>query len=293
MPVLRTAVLEIAYADHGDEAAPALVVVHGWPDAARGWTPVVDALVAAGLRVLVPDLRGAGDTRFTHSETVRDGTAVALAQDVVDLADGLGLDRFAVVGHDWGGRAAYTLAALWPERLASIAALALGYQPRGRFVLPDFAQCQRFWYQWLMYVDAGADALIGDPIGFARRQWETWSPAGWFDEAEFGATASVFRHPDWSAITLNAYRSRFDAAEPVDPRYDDLRVRLDAIDHLTVPTLMIQGGADFCDPPSESAGLEHHFDTYRRIVLDGVGHFPHREAPDTVGRMLLDQFGRS
>jgi pimeloyl-ACP methyl ester carboxylesterase len=74
--------------------------------------------------------------------------------------------------------------------------------------------------------------------------------------------------------------------------HDDLRVRLDAIDHL-VPTLMIQGGADFCDPPSESAGLEHHFDTYRRIVLDGVGHFPHREAPDTVGRMLLDQFGRS
>jgi hypothetical protein len=47
MPVLRTAVLEIACADHGDEAAPALVVVHGWPDAARGWTPVVDALVAA------------------------------------------------------------------------------------------------------------------------------------------------------------------------------------------------------------------------------------------------------
>ena len=128
--MLRTAVLEIAYADHGDKAWPAVVVVHGWPDAAGGRTPVVDALVAAGLRVLVPDLRGAGDTRNTHSETVRDGTAVALAQDVIDLADGLGLDRFAVVGHDWGGRAAYTLAALWPERLASIAALALGYQPR-------------------------------------------------------------------------------------------------------------------------------------------------------------------
>ena len=126
MPVLRTAVLEIAYADHGDEAAPALVVVHGWSDAARGWTPVVDALVAAGLRVLVPDLRGAGDTRFTHSETVRDGTAVALAQDVVDLADGLGLDRFAVVGHDWGGRAAYTLD--WPQspRWRSATSLAVG-----------------------------------------------------------------------------------------------------------------------------------------------------------------------
>src|SRR4029453_19620355 len=94
-------------------------------------------------------------------------------------------------------------------------------------------------------------------------------------------------------ITLNAYRSRFDAAEPITPRYDDLRVRLDAIDHLTVPTLMIQGGADFCDPPSESAGLEHHFYIYRRIVLDGVGHFPHREAPDTRPRWPLPQFGRA
>ena len=214
--MLRTAVLEIASADHGDEAAPALVVVHGWPDAERGWTPVVDALVAAGLRVLVPDLRGAGDTRFTHSETVHDGTAVGLAQDVsTSPTDMVSTDSRSPVTTGVG--AAYTLAALWPERLASIAALALGYQPRGRFVLPDFAQCQRFWYQWLMYVDAGADAVIGDPIGFARRQWETWSPAGWFDEAEFGAPASVFRHPDWSAITLNAHRSRFDAAEPVDP----------------------------------------------------------------------------
>jgi pimeloyl-ACP methyl ester carboxylesterase len=288
MPVLRTDVLDLAYADHGDESAPAVILVHGWPDAARGWTPVVNALVAAGHRVLVPDLRGAGDTRFNDSVTVRDGTAVALAQDVVDLADGLELERFAVVGHDWGGRAAYTLAALWPERLVAIAALALGYQPRGRFALPGFAQCQRFWYQWLMYVDAGADAIVRDPVGFARRQWETWSPPGWFDEAEFAETASTFRHPDWPAITLNAYRTRFLPAEPVDPRYDDLRARLDTVDHLTVPTLMIQGDADSCDPPSESAGLEQHFDNYTRIVVDGVGHFPHREAPDAVARLLLN-----
>ncbi len=51
---------------------------------------------------------------------------------------------------------------------------------------------------------------------------------------------------------------------------------------------MIQGGADFGDPPSESEGLEEHFDTYHRVVVDGVGHFPHREAPDVVARLLLD-----
>ena len=49
---------------------------------------------------------------------------------------------------------------------------------------------------------------------------------------------------------------------------------------------MIQGGADFCDPPSESEGFEEHFDTYHRVVVDGVGHFPHREAPDVIASHL-------
>ena len=96
-----------------------------------------------------------------------------------------------MVGHDWGARVAYALAAVVPERLSSIAGLALAYQPRGEFVFPSFAQAQNFWYQWLAYVDAGAEAVRNDPVGFARRQWETWSPPGWWDEAELEATADL------------------------------------------------------------------------------------------------------
>ena len=50
---------------------------------------------------------------------------------------------------------------------------------------------------------------------------------------------------------------------------------------------MVQGGADTCDPPSESEGLEGHFDAYERVVLDGVGHFPQREAPERVAELVL------
>ena len=89
-------------------------------------------------------------------------------QDALDLADGLGLERFAVVGHDWGARVAYSLAALVPERIRAIAALALAYQPRAAFSMPDFAQARAFWYQWLMYLDAGVEAIRPDPVGFAR-----------------------------------------------------------------------------------------------------------------------------
>jgi pimeloyl-ACP methyl ester carboxylesterase len=205
-----------------------------------------------------------------------------LAQDVLDLTDALGLDRFAVVGHDWGGRTAYTLAAVAPERLSSLTALALAYQPRGRFDMPSFPDARLFWYQWLMYVDSGVEAIAADPVGFAREQWQTWSPPGWFDDEEFAATADAFANPDWVPVTLNAYRSRFRPAEPLDPRYDALRERIAQTDHLGVPTLMIHGAADSCDPPSTSAGLDDHFKTYHRVVLDAVGHFPHREAPDAV-----------
>jgi pimeloyl-ACP methyl ester carboxylesterase len=51
---------------------------------------------------------------------------------------------------------------------------------------------------------------------------------------------------------------------------------------------MVQGGADTCDPPSESEGLEGHFEDYRRVVLDGVGHFPQREDPRAVADLVLE-----
>lgn len=129
-------------------------------------------------------------------------------------------------------------------------------------------------------------------MGFARVQWDTWSPPGWFDEAEFAATASSFSNPDWIAITLHAYRSRFRSGEIHDPRYAGLEQRLGDIDTISVPTLMIQGGSDRCDRPDASAGLEGHFSGgYHRVVLDGVGHFPHREAPATVAELVLNHLG--
>src|ERR1700689_416340 len=108
-------------------------MLHGWPDAPRGWEPVAERLHQRGWRTIVPALRGSGTTQFRSPETPRDGRGIALAADAIDLLDALDLDRVAVVGHDWGARAAYTLAAVAPERTAAIIALALPYQPRGAF----------------------------------------------------------------------------------------------------------------------------------------------------------------
>ena len=283
MRFVETPVLEIEVEEEGPADGAPVLLLHGWPDAPRGWGPVAKRLHERGWRTIVPALRGSGATRFRSPDAPRDGRGVALAADALELMDVLGLDRVPVVGHDWGARVAYTLAAVAPERVTAIVAVALPYQPRGAFTIPAFAQARAFWYQWLMYLDAGAQAVTSDPVAFARIQWDTWSPPGWFDDDEFDATARSFTNPDWVSITLNAYRSRFLRGEVRDPRYDALGSRLAEVEQIATPTLMIQGADDRCDEPAGSANQERFFTGgYRRVVLDGVGHFPHREAPDEV-----------
>jgi pimeloyl-ACP methyl ester carboxylesterase len=291
---VRTDLLEIAYEDGGPPGGFPVFLLHGWPDAPRGWNKVSQMLQAGGWRTIAPYSRGSSPTEFLSKETPRVGSGVALAQDAVDLADDLKLKTFAVVGHDWGARTAYTLAALFPERVTAIAALSLGYQPRGAFNVPSFAQSRRFWYQWFLCTDGGAEKARNDPAGFARIQWDTWSPPGWFDEAEFAETAKSFSSADWATITLNAYRSRWRQGETSDSRYADLQRRLGEVEFLSTPTLMIQGLSDCCDPPEQSAGLEKYFTAgYRRLTLENVGHFPHREAPEQVAKAVLDYFHKS
>jgi pimeloyl-ACP methyl ester carboxylesterase len=288
MKTIRTEVLEIAYLEDGPQDGEPLLLLHGWPESPTGFDEISSRLHEAGFRTIAPFLRGFGATRFLSSDTPRFGMAAALAQDALDLMDRLAIHRFSVIGHDWGARTGYALAALVPERLDSLCTLALAYQPRFEFRTPAYEQSRRFWYQFFMCSDKGRNRITEDPVGFSRFQWETWSPPGWFTEEDFQAAARAWTNPDYPAITLNNYRSRWLENEPLDPRYNEVQSRLSQSERIRVPTLMIQGGSDFCDPPSESEGLEGHFTAgYDRIVIPEVGHFPHREAPAIVAAAIV------
>ncbi|MGA7208141.1 MAG: alpha/beta hydrolase [Pseudolabrys sp.] len=139
-----------------------------------------------------------------------------------------------------------------------------------------------------MATDRGSEAVRRDRKAFARIQWETWAPRGWFDEGEFEITTKSFENPDWPDITLHSYRVRWGEADK-DSRYRDIDRRAKAAQTISVPTLMIQGGADGVTLADTTDGKEKHFaGGYQRHVLDGVGHFPTREAPDAVNRLLID-----
>lgn len=287
---VKTSTLKLVYEDGGPKQGKPLMLVHGWPDSPRTFDKLLPALHAAGYRTLAPYLRGYGPTEFRSPlfgrKPHRSGQPVALAQDVIDLADALKLKCFDVVGHDWGARTAYALAALFPRRLKKIVAISVPYEP-GTPKSPKLAQSQAFWYQWFLCTGPGEKAFRADPVAFARRQWDTWSPRGWYTEQDFAAAAQSWAGKDFADVVLHSYRSRWGHAA-MDPKYGVLQARFEAANTLDVPTLLIHGLEDRCVLAETTDGAGRYFTNgYRRVLLERAGHFPQREQPAAVTDEIL------
>lgn len=283
--------VEITYEASGPDMGQPVLLLHGWPDDPRTFDRVVPLLNAAGWRTIVPYWRGCGPTKFLDAATPRTGEPAALATDILAFLDALGFSRLPVIGHDWGARVAYLLAAARPQRVTSIAALSVPWAP-GRLGVPPLPQVRAFWYQWFMNTEPGAAFVRENPLAFAREQWVAWSPPGpWFTDETFSKTAPSFQNPDWAAVTLNFYRSRWGADAP-DPRFAALRQAAEEAQSIAVPTLVIHGADDTCLLPASFEGQKQFFTgTYRQVELEGVGHFPTREAPEKVAEALLAHLG--
>jgi pimeloyl-ACP methyl ester carboxylesterase len=105
---------------HGDPAGWPVVLMHGFPYDVHCYDLVAPPLVTAGAHVIVPYLRGYGPTRFIDATTPRSGQQAALANDLQDLIDALGVTAPIIAGFDWGGRAACLTAALWPQGVRAL-----------------------------------------------------------------------------------------------------------------------------------------------------------------------------
>jgi pimeloyl-ACP methyl ester carboxylesterase len=284
---VRTGKLDIAYEVSGPADGSLVILLHGWPDCGRTWDHLLPVLHAAGLRTYVPWLRGFGGTRFLDDQAMRSGQLSALGQDLLDFADCLALSRFAVVGHDWGARAAYIASCLAPERIERCAALSVGWGTNDPDQALALNQVQNYWYHWFMALDRGERLVREERRSFTRYIWTIWNPGWAVTDSEFAETAAAFDNPDWADVTLHSYRVRWGHA-PVDPACAGLEARLKANPKIAVPTLVIHGGADPVNDPATSEGKEALFaGPYRRIVLDGVGHFPQRQDPAGVCAALV------
>ena len=287
MPIVHAGDLDLFYTDQG--SGDVVLLVHGWPDDFTTWAEIAPAIAASARRVIVPSLRGFGETRFRDDGAARTGNAAIHAVDMIALLDALGVETASVAGHDWGSNIAEALAIGWPERIDRIAMLST--PPRtGGMPTPPFDQAQRYWYHWFMATERGADAVRADRRGFTHLHWENWAPEGWFDEATFLRVAESFDNPDWVDVTLHSYRSRWGFAAP-DPKSAWLEDKVKATESLWLPSLFIKGDEDgvttqesFAKVPAKYGG------PFEMVGLPGVVNFPTREATNIVADLLVSFF---
>jgi pimeloyl-ACP methyl ester carboxylesterase len=287
---IRTPVLDVACEVSGPEHATPVVLLHGFPYDPRSFDQVVPILNGAGLRTIVPYVRGYGPTRFLSANTMRSGQQAALAHDVLDLLDALQIEQAILAGFDWGARSACILAALWPARVrAAVSCCGYIIQDIARAANPvDPEQERRLWYTYYFNTERGRAGLALNRVPLCRLLWTLWSPTWPFDEAVYARTARSFDNPDFVDVAVHSYRHRYGVVAG-DPRYQETEVRLAALPKITVPAITLHGAVDGVTPAATSERHSSQFmGRYERRLLQNVGHDVAREAPAGFAQAVLD-----
>ncbi|MGE0040772.1 MAG: alpha/beta fold hydrolase [Vicinamibacterales bacterium] len=290
--MVDTPVLSIACEEMGPATGLPIILLHGFPDDARAWDEVAPPLAAAGHRVLAPFLRGYGPTRFRDPAAPRMAEQAAIAQDVVDLADALGLGQFVLCGFDWGGRAASITAALHPERVRA-AVLIGGYSIQNtitRTVGGSPEGIERGWYQWYFNTEDGRLGLEQNRHAFCKYLWKSWSPTWKFADQTYDETAASFDNPDFVPVVIHSYRHRHLNA-PGEPRFEAVEKRLAERPPIDVPVIVLHGADDPFAPRSADLSAGQRALLPRVVdsrMVPGAGHFMPRERPAAVSRAIAD-----
>lgn len=265
----------------GGSGAP-LLLLHGYPQTGAMWARVAGRL-AGRFRVIVPDLRGYG--RSSGPVGVEAMSKRAMGADMIALMRAQGFERFALAGHDRGGRVAYRLALDHPERLSKIAVL-------------DISPTDEYWakfdrafgmaiYHWTFL--AQPYPLPETLIGGAPDWYMDYTLASWTAKKDLSA---------FDPAALTEYRANARAAATLRAMCDDYRAgagidaEQDAADRaagrkIAVPLLALWGGVGLAQAASTP------LDVWRRWAerVEGApvaqsGHFIPEEAPEETAAAL-------
>jgi pimeloyl-ACP methyl ester carboxylesterase len=266
----------------GPEDGDPVVLVHGWPQHWWIWRGIIPPLVDAGYRCICPDLRGHGWTDAPSDGYEKE----QFATDVLAALDELGVERFKLVGHDWGGFASFLMALRAPDRVEKLLALSIIHPwiRREGGPLETIKAMLGASYQFVLASPVvGRQVVQRTPViktalGRGSAQYD------WPEEVR-AAYADRWREPRRAAATSSIYRTFLlrEIGGIVGGRYRDMRLR--------VPTVLLYGTGDPVITPERQKGWEEHADDMRVGEIEG-GHFLPDEQPALVAEQALALFGR-
>lgn len=261
----------------GPEDGEAVVLLHGFPQTSYQWRHQIRALAAAGFRVVAPDQRGYSPG--ARPAEVADYALPLLAQDVLDLADAVGIERFHVAGHDWGAVVAWTVAVAARERVITANPVSVPHPDAFARVLSDPASCQveaSSYFDVFVQPDS-EDAFLADDRALLRGIY-----AGVDGEAVDEYVRVLGSKPALGAA-LNWYRANVGGRN----------LRGEALGPVEAPTMFTWSDGDtaLCIDGALLTG-EYVSGPYRFEVLEGVNHWVPDLAAEALSTLLLDHLSR-
>jgi len=264
-----------------------LILLHGFPQTHLIWHRVAPGL-ARDFRLLIPDLRGYGDSEAPPPDPGHETYSKReMARDIVALADHFGLQRFALAGHDRGARVGYRLVLDHPGRVTRFCALDI-IPTLDVWEQMDAEKAVAQFHWPFLAVDAPLpERIIGlDPGLFYRAMLERF--AGDFTRLDARAVEAYleqYRDPNKIQAQCEDYR----AGATVD-RLNDLADR-EAGRKLDCPVMVLWGkgylGKKAVSPVDS---WRHWADEVSETALD-CGHFIVEEEPELAERALGEFFG--
>lgn len=257
----------------GNEDGVPVIMLHGWPETSYMWSGLMEKLAAEGYRCIAPDQRG-----FSPKARPKEVNAYdirELANDVISLADTLGIGRFHLIGHDWGSAIGWAVVTLHPERITSWTAMSVPHLRAFAEAIrhdPKQRKMSRYmgWFQWKGLAEWFL--LRKD----AKVLHDTYRKMPADHTAEY---LRVLGTKDAMRASLNYYRANY----PMLKKGDEVKQFGD----ISTPTLMLWGKKDFA---LGRTGIENTAQCmkgpYRLVELDAT-HWLMQEVPDECGTEIL------
>jgi pimeloyl-ACP methyl ester carboxylesterase len=274
---------------------PLVLLLHGFPEFWWTWRTQLVSLAAAGYRAVAADLRGYGGS----DKPPRGYDLITAAADAAGLIRALGEANAAVVGHDWGGLVAWTLASYFPKSARRLAVVSMAHPLQLRTALagsplritrslsgaPPSGAAKRGGYPLAFQLPLFPERLlVRDSAALVGSILSSWSAPGWPDEETARVYQRAMRIPPVAHTSLEYPRWFVRSAF----RPDGLRYARHMRSPIAVPTLHLHGTLDPCVPPQTARGAGRYVEApYRWKIIDGAGHFPHEERPELFDAELL------
>lgn len=268
-------------------SGPVVLLLHGWPGDRTDYRAVVP-LVARSADVIVPDLRGFGESDKHPAEPARQYNAAAQARSIAGLIGELGLGQVVLAGYDIGSRIAQAVARDRPDLVRALV-IAPPLPGIGDRILAPQAQ-REFWYQAFHNLGLSAELIDGRPDAvraYLRHFWSHWSgPAYEPDDEHLDHLVSVYGPPGAFTASIAWYRAGAGSVAA------SLAEKAPAPGNLvTVPTTVLWPEYDPLFPREWSDRIGDFFADARLTWLDDAGHFSPLEAPGEFAAAVVAAAG--